>query len=96
MAAHHPRPPAGVALPGQPERLEVLASLGAGPHSSAAQVRREVGSATVTAWIQDAGGGTYQVPAAGLLTADGRPHALIVTLSGLRQASYPVRLFGSR
>ncbi len=89
-----PRPPAGVALPGQPERLEVLASLGAGPRSSAAQVRRELGSATVTAWIQDAGGGTYQVPAAGLLTADGRPHALIVTLSGSRQASYPVRLFG--
>ena len=89
-----PQQPAGVALPGQPERLEVLASLGAGPHSSAAQVRRELGSATVTAWVQDAGGGTYQVPVAGLLPADGRPHALVVTLSGSHQASYPVRLLG--
>ncbi len=89
-----PRPPSGVALPGQPERLEILASLGAGPHGSAAEVRRELGSATVMAWIQDAGGGTYQVPAAGLLAADGRPHPLVVTLSGSRQASYPLRLLG--
>jgi ABC-type antimicrobial peptide transport system permease subunit len=89
-----PRAPSGVALPGQPERLEILASLGAGPHGSAAEVRRELGSATVTAWIQDAGGGTYQVPAAGDLPADGRPHSLVVTLSGSRQASYPLRLLG--
>ena len=89
-----PRPPAGVALPGQPDRLEIVASLGAAPHSSATRVRREVGSATVTAWIQDAGGGTYQVPAAGFLPADGRPHSLILRLSGPRQASYPLRLLG--
>ena len=89
-----PRPPAGVALPGQPERLEIFASLGAAGHSSAATVRREVGSATVMAWIQDAGGGTCQVPAAGLVPADGRPHPVVVTLSGSRQASYPLRLLG--
>jgi ABC-type antimicrobial peptide transport system permease subunit len=89
-----PLRPAGVALPGEPDRLAVVASLGAASPSRPAQVRRELGSATVTAWIQDAGGGTYQVPAAGLLPADGRPHALVVTLSGSHQASYPVRLFG--
>jgi len=89
-----PQQPAGVALPGQPDRLEVFASLGAGPHSSAAVVRRELGPATVTAWIQDSGGGTYQIPAAGLLPADGRPHSLTFTLSRSQQASYPLRLLG--
>jgi hypothetical protein len=89
-----PGQPAGVALPGQPERLEISASLGAAPHGNAAEVRRELGSATVVAWIQDAGGGTYQVPAAGPLPADGRPHPVVVTLSGSRQASYPLRLLG--
>jgi ABC-type antimicrobial peptide transport system permease subunit len=89
-----PPRPAGVALPGRPDRLEVVASLGAGPHSSAAAVRRELGSVTGTAWIQDAGGGTDQVPAAGLVAADGRPHSLVFTLSGSQQASYPVRLLG--
>jgi FtsX-like permease family len=89
-----PRPAPGLALPGQPERLEVLASLGAGPHSSPAEVRRDLGSATAMAWVQDAGGGTYQVPAAGILPADGRTHALVFTLSGSRQAGYPLRLLG--
>ncbi len=46
-----PRPTPGLVLPGQPERLEVLASLGAGPGTSAAEVRRDLGSATVTAWV---------------------------------------------
>ena len=35
-----PRPTPGLVLPGQPERLEVLASLGAGPGTSAAEVRQ--------------------------------------------------------
>ena len=89
-----PRRTPGLVLPGQPERLEVLASLGAGPGTSAAEVRRDLGSATVTAWVADAGGAIYQIPAAGLLPADGRPHALVVTLSGSGQASYPLRLLG--
>ena len=89
-----PRPTSGLVLPGQPERLEVLASLGAGPHSSPAEVRRDLGSATVTAWVSDSGGAIYQIPAAGLLPADGRTHALVVRLSGSRQASYPLRLLG--
>jgi hypothetical protein len=84
----------GLVLPGQPERLEILASLGAGPGTSAAEVGRELGSATVTAWVADAGGAIYQIPAAGLLPADGRTHALVVTLSGPGQASYPLRLVG--
>jgi ABC-type antimicrobial peptide transport system permease subunit len=83
-----PRPAPGLMLPGQPERLEVFASLGAGPHSSPAEVRRDLGSATVTAWVADSGGAIYQIPAVGLLPADGRTHALVVRLSGSRQASY--------
>ena len=59
------RPTPGLVLPGQPERLEVLASLGAGPHSSPAEVRRDLGSATVTAWVSASGGAIYQIPAAG-------------------------------
>jgi FtsX-like permease family protein len=89
-----PRPTPGLVLPGQPERLEVLASIGAGPGTSAAEVRRDLGSPTIMAWVSDSGGAIYQVPAAGLLPADGRTHALVVTLSGSRQASYPLRLIG--
>ena len=83
--------PSGLALPGQPDRLEILAALGAGPRTSAAEVRSELGSATVTAWIQDAAGATYQIPANGALPADGRPHSLVFTLSA---TGYPVRLIG--
>jgi len=46
------------------------------------------------AWIQDADGGTYQIPAAGPLPFDGQPHPLVFMLSGPRQASYPLRLLG--
>ena len=84
----------GLALPGQPDRLEVLATLGAGPNTSAAEVRNALGSVTVTASIQDADGATYQIPANGSLPADGQPHSLVFTLSGPRQASYPLRLLG--
>jgi hypothetical protein len=89
-----PGPTPGLVLPGQPERLKVLASLGAGPGTSAAEAGRDLGSATVTAWVAEAGGAIYQLPAAGLLPADGRTHALVVTLSGPGQASYPLRLVG--
>ena len=89
-----PRPTPGLVLPGQPERLEVLASLGAAPGTSAAELARDLGSVTVMAWVADAGGAIYQIPAAGLLPADGRTHALVVTLSGPGQASYPLRLVG--
>ena len=89
-----PRQTPGVVLPGQPERLEVLASLGAGRGTSAAELARDLGSVTVMAWVADAGGAIYQIPAAGLLPADGRTHALVVTLSGSGQASYPLRLLG--
>ena len=90
----------GLALPGHPDRLEVLATLGAGPHTSAAEIRNALGSVTVTATIQDADGATYQIPANGSppagasLPADGKPHSLVFTLSGPQQASYPLRLLG--
>ena len=86
--------PSGLALPGRPDRLEILATLGAGPHSSAAEVRQALSFVTVTAEIQDAGGATYQIPANGSPPADGQPHALVFMLSGSRQASYPLRLLG--
>ena len=89
-----PRPTPGLVLPGQPERLEVLASLGAAPGTSAAELARDLSSVTVMAWVADAGGAIYQIPAAGLLPADGRTHALVVTLAGPGQASYPLRLVG--
>ncbi|HEX5290252.1 MAG TPA: ABC transporter permease, partial [Streptosporangiaceae bacterium] len=90
-----PRRLSGLVLPGQPDRLEILASLGAGPRSSAALVRRDFGAPDVSAWVQDAGGASYQVAAAGTLPADGRPHPVVFMLSsGPRQASYPLRLLG--
>ncbi|MGO9191775.1 MAG: FtsX-like permease family protein, partial [Streptosporangiaceae bacterium] len=89
-----PRRLSGLALPGQPDRLEVLAALGAGPDTSAAEVRKALGSVNVTALIQDAGGASYEIPAAGSLPADGQPHSLVFMLSGPRQASYPLRLLG--
>jgi hypothetical protein len=87
-----PRRLPGLALPGQPDRLEILAALGASPRTSAAAVRRALASATVTAWIQDANGVIYQITAAGSLPADGRPHRLVFPLPGPRQASDPLRL----
>ena len=72
---------AGLALPGRPDRLQILAALGAGPGTSAATIRTELGSATVTALLQNADGITYSLPA-GVLPADSRRHALTVSLSG--------------
>ncbi len=89
-----PPRPSGLALPGQPDRLEVLAALGAGPRTSTAEVQRDLRAVTVAASVQDAGGATYQIPAAAALPADGQPHALVFLLSGPRQASYPLRLLG--
>jgi FtsX-like permease family protein len=90
-----PRQLSGLALPGQPDRLAALASLGAAPHVSAAQVETDLGAPDVSAWVQDGGGATYQVSATRPLPADGRPHALVFVLSpGPRQASYPLRLLG--
>jgi ABC-type antimicrobial peptide transport system permease subunit len=84
-----PRQLPGLALPGQPDRLEVLAALGTIPPSS------DLGGATVGAWVQDASGATYQLSADGPLSADGRPHSVVFTLSGPRQpADYPLRLLG--
>jgi len=106
----------GLALPGQPDRLEVLATLGAsgepglhaasgvsgalgvpgasaaGSHTGGGQT--DLGSVTVMAYVQDASGTTYDIPAAGDLPADGRRHSLVFGLSGPGQADYPLRLLG--
>jgi ABC-type antimicrobial peptide transport system permease subunit len=81
----------GLVLPGRPDRLRVPATLGAAPGTSAAEVRKGVGSVLVTALVQDADGTTYGLPA-GVLPADGQRHALVVPLSGPAQGSYPMRL----
>jgi ABC-type antimicrobial peptide transport system permease subunit len=78
------RQPPGLALPGQPARLEVRTTLGA---------VRAFQPALVTAWIQDGQGAVYPEPA-GLLPFDGKAHSLAVTLSSPGQASYPLRLLG--
>jgi len=85
-------PSQGLALPGKPDRLEILATLGAGPGTSAAEVSRQLGSAFIMASVEDANGGTYQVPA-GPLPFDGKPHSVVFTLAG-QVASYPLRLLG--
>jgi FtsX-like permease family len=87
-----PRQLPGLVLPGRPARLEVLTTLGAGPHSSAAAIRA-FQPALVTAWIQDAQGATYPISAAPL-PFDGKTHSLVFTLSTPGQASYPLRLLG--
>jgi ABC-type antimicrobial peptide transport system permease subunit len=84
----------GLALPGRPERLEISATLGAAAPGSAALVRSQLGPASVTAWVQQADGATYQVAASQPLPFDGRSHSLAFPLSDQRQASYPLRLLG--
>jgi len=87
-----PQRPFGLAIPGRPHRLEILASLRAGMGSGAGGTGKALGPARLMAWIQDSGGGIYHVPATAGMPADGRPHALVFKLSGL--TSYPLRLFG--
>jgi FtsX-like permease family len=87
-----PRRLSGLAIPGQPARLEVLMSL------ATQTAGQRFGNAGVIAWIQDGGGntqqvGTCQAPAA-FLPADGRQHAFDIPLSGPGQAIYPLRLLG--
>jgi ABC-type lipoprotein release transport system permease subunit len=89
-----PRRLPGLAIPGRPARLEILASL------ATAAAPQEFSSAGVIAWLQDSGGGTYQLgtctrpPPIAFLPADGRQHALVIPLSAPGQASYPLRLLG--
>ena len=89
-----PRPLPGLAVPGQPDRLEIVATLGASSTRDAAEIAKDLGSATVMATFQDAAGANYQISPAESLPGDGRPHALVFTPPGPRQASYPLRLIG--
>ena len=82
-----PGPAPGLAIPGRPARLEIMASLTA--RSAAASP----GLASVTVSIQDADGIVYLVGASSL-PADGRVHTLTAELSRARQAAYPLRLLG--
>jgi hypothetical protein len=81
------RAPAGLAIPGRPASLTIMASLT--PGSGALSP----GPAAVTVTIQDADGIVYLLPA-GSLPADGRAHAVTAELSPARQAAYPLRLLG--
>ena len=79
--------PTGLAVPGRPAQLEIMASLAPGSAASSP------GPAAVTASIQDADGIVYTI-GADSLPADGRVHALTAELSPARQAAYPLRLLG--
>ena len=74
----------GVMLPGRPLGLRLLARLGPAPLGLA--------PATVTVSVADADSNVYQLNA-GPLAADGRDHALTVTVSD-GPAIYPLRLAG--
>ena len=76
------RPP-GAPVPGRPARLLITASLSA----------RSVTQAVLLADVTDAFGVTYQVQA-GVLPADGRAHALAVTIAARNGAAYPLRITG--
>jgi FtsX-like permease family len=79
--------PPGVAIPGRPAELEVMASLAPGSAATSP------GPAALTVSVQDADGIVYWITA-GSLPADGRVHALTAELSPSRQAAYPLRLLG--
>jgi hypothetical protein len=81
------QPAPGLAIPGRPARLEILASLAAG------SAKTSPGTAGAAVSVQDADGTVYVV-GAGSLPADGRAHALVADLSLTRQAVYPLRLLG--
>jgi FtsX-like permease family len=82
-----PRLAPGLAIPGRPARLDIMASLTAGSASASP------GPASVSVSIQDADGIVYLVGASSL-QADGRVHMLTAELSRARQAAYPLRLLG--
>ncbi|HEX9066665.1 MAG TPA: FtsX-like permease family protein [Streptosporangiaceae bacterium] len=73
-----------VPLPGRPERLELIASIGQDRGPGLQPVR-------VSVTVQDSAGIAYTVPA-GRLADDGRMHRLTATLSASKQVSYPLRL----
>ena len=81
-------PPAGLALPGRPAEIRLVASLAAGSASLAAG-SAGLAPASVTLTVADADGGAYQLEA-GSLPADGREHTLTAGLAG--GAPYPLRL----
>ena len=79
--------PPGLAIPGRPAQLAVMASLAPGSTATSP------GPAALTVSVQDADGIVYWITA-GSLPADGRVHALTAELSPDRQAAYPLRLLG--
>jgi hypothetical protein len=74
-------PPPGLALPGRPAEIRLMASLAAGSPGLA--------PAIVTVTVTDADGDAYQLDA-GTLPADGQNHTLTASLAG--GAVYPLRL----
>ncbi len=77
-------PGAGLAIPGQPARLQLTAAVRPG-------LGQRLGRFAVSVTIQDGEGVAYQL-AAGTLPSDGRPHRLVVPLGGPGKTSYPLRL----
>ncbi len=78
---------AGLALPGRPARLAIMARLQPGPAGKA------LGPASVTVTVQDASGASYTLPA-GTIAADGSQHDLTAQLGPAAGVDYPLRLLG--
>jgi hypothetical protein len=81
--------PAGLAIPGRPDRLEIGASMAGG-------LADQLGPVSATLTVQDAFGLVYTV-STGAIPADGRSHELIAQLaasSGSSRPAYPLRLLG--
>jgi hypothetical protein len=78
----------GLALPGRPLRLGIIASVADAGVTSAS----DLGPVTAIVTVQDADGVGYAVQTSAM-PADGRPHELVASLSGA-SAAYPYRLIG--
>ncbi len=79
--------PAGLALAGRPDRLQVTASMTGGPG-------RQLGRVTATIIVADAYGLAYQFTT-NSMPADGQLHGLVAQLAdGRSGAAYPLHLIG--
>ncbi len=82
-----PRTMAGLALPGRPARLAIIASVQPGPAGKA------LGPLSAAVTVQDASGAAYTLPG-GAIAADGHEHDLVVQLGQAVGFRYPLRLLG--
>ena len=82
-----PQSMTGLALPGRPARLAIMARVQPGPAGKA------LGPVSAAVTVQDASGAAYAL-SAGPIVADGREHDLTVQLGRAADVRYPLRLLG--